>query len=97
MQAATAARAEAAIARTGVEQVRAKMQAALEARAARRRRGPKPARNWQDHVLREIICALDRGEPIPSGPALAQSCLNKLNYQPDVSAINKLIKNVLDG
>jgi hypothetical protein len=62
-----------------------------------RPRGPRPTRNWQDHVLREIIRAQAKGKSIPSGPVLAQSCLDTLGHLPDVSAINKLIKDVLDN
>jgi hypothetical protein len=62
----------------------------------RRRRpsGPKPARNWQEHVMRKVIHAYSRGRPIPSGPDLAQSCLDDLDLEVDVSAINKLLREL---
>jgi hypothetical protein len=61
----------------------------------RRKPGPKPTENWQDHVLREIARARHRGEPLPAAADLAQSCGETLGYVPDVSAINKLIKATL--
>ena len=58
--------------------------------------GPKPLRNWQDHVLREIVRALANKHSIPAAPTLAQSCSDRVGYTPDVSAINKLIRDVLN-
>jgi hypothetical protein len=67
---------------------------------ARRHRmppGPRPARNWQEHVLGEIVRAFTAGRRRPSGPELAQSCQDRLGHAPDVSAINGLIRDVLRG
>jgi hypothetical protein len=63
----------------------------------RRRPGRRPAQNWQEHVLHEIVRAFRRGEPFPTGPKLAQSCADNLGHTPDVSAVNTLIRDVLNG
>jgi hypothetical protein len=57
--------------------------------------GRRPARNWQEYVLRAIIRALYNNRPIPSGSELAAACLEDLKLLPDVSAINKLKAEVL--
>jgi len=61
----------------------------------RRPPGRRPTRNWQEHVRNEIIRAFHSGKPMPSGPDLAQSCLESVGHAPDVSAMNKLIKDIL--
>jgi hypothetical protein len=61
----------------------------------RRPTGPRPTENWPEHIRNEIIRALNKGKPIPSAPELAEFCSKSLGYTPDVSAINKLIKDIL--
>jgi hypothetical protein len=105
VRAALQAELEKALAR--IEELRTALQTVTEPREKteaastttnnpRRRRpsGPKPARNWQEHVMRKVIHAYSKGRPIPSGPDLAQSCLDDLDLEVDVSAINKLLREL---
>jgi len=105
VRAALQAELEKALAR--IEELRTALQTVTEPREKteaastttnnpRRRRpsGPKPARNWQEHVMRKVIHAYSNGRPIPSGPDLAQSCLDNLDLEVDVSAINKLLREL---
>jgi hypothetical protein len=59
--------------------------------------GPKTARSWQDHVLREIVRATCAGRPHPSASELAQSCLDDLNISVEPTAINKFLRDVDAG
>ena len=59
--------------------------------------GPKTARAWQDHVLREIVRANRTGRPHPSASKLAQSCLDDLNISVETTSINKFLRDVDAG
>jgi hypothetical protein len=56
--------------------------------------GPKTARDWQDHVLREAYRAAAEGRRLPSGSELADSCAEYLGVTVDVGDINKFLKKV---
>jgi hypothetical protein len=58
----------------------------------RQQTGPKTARRWQDHVLREQYRAASEGRPLLTGPELADSCTEHLGVEVDVSDINKFLK-----
>jgi len=65
----------------------------MGSRSARRQQtGPKTARRWQDHVLREQYRAASEGRPLLTGPELASSCEEHLGVTVDVSDINKFLK-----
>ena len=59
--------------------------------------GPKTARGWQDHVLREIVRAFWDKRPEPTASELAQSCIERLGIAPETSAITRFLRNVRDG
>jgi hypothetical protein len=59
--------------------------------------GPKTARGWQDHVLREIVRAAYAQRPVPAASALARSCTEHLGVTPDVSKINEFLRKVRAG
>jgi hypothetical protein len=59
--------------------------------------GPKTARSWQDHVLRELYRAFYAQRPMPAAPELAQSCLDHVGFMPDVSKINEFLRKVRAG
>ena len=59
--------------------------------------GPKTARRWQDHVLREIIRAHWEGRPDPPASELAQSCTVHVGVTPETSAITRFLRDVRDG
>ena len=58
----------------------------------RQQTGPKTARRWQDHVLREQYRAAAEGRPLLTGSELANSCEEHLGVTVDVSDINKFLK-----
>jgi hypothetical protein len=58
--------------------------------------GPKTARDWQDHVLREMYRAAAEARRLPTGPELADSCTEYLGVMVDVGDINKFLKKVRD-
>jgi hypothetical protein len=76
---------------TGAELSTAKVRAAL-----RQTPGPKTARDWQDHVLREMYRAYYDRRAMPTGPELSTSCTEYLGVTADVSDINKFLKAVRD-
>jgi hypothetical protein len=59
--------------------------------------GPKTARRWQDHVLREIVRAHWEGRPDPPASELAQSCTVHVGVTPETSAITRFLRDVRDG
>jgi hypothetical protein len=63
----------------------------------RQQTGPKTARRWQDHVLREIVRAHWEGRPDPSASELAQSCTVHVGVTPETSAITRFLRDVRDG
>jgi hypothetical protein len=75
----------------------AKLSAAKVRAALRQTPGPKTARDWQDHVLRELYRAYYDRRAMPTGPELATSCEEHLGITADVSDINTFLRNVRAG
>ena len=61
----------------------------------KRRPGPQPTQDWPMHVACEVIRALRAGEKIPTAAKLAQSCEDELGYQPDLRAVQRLVRDLL--
>jgi hypothetical protein len=59
--------------------------------------GPKTARRWQDHVLREIARASYEMRPRPTASELARSCSEHVGVTPDTSQINEFLRRVRTG
>jgi hypothetical protein len=47
------------------------------------------------HVAGELARLVTEGKPVPSARELAPFCEDTLNWEPDISAIQKLIKALL--
>jgi len=62
---------------------------------ARRRPGPQPKHDWPIEVAREVIRIVRAGKREPTARQLAQFCENQWGWQPDISAIQKLLKRLL--
>jgi hypothetical protein len=60
----------------------------------RQQTGPKTARRWQDHVLREIVRASFDLRPRPTAAELARSCTEHVGVTPDTSQINEFLRRV---
>jgi hypothetical protein len=58
----------------------------------RRKPGPKIKNDWRLHVAAETHRIREKEKRIPSAAELAQFCENNLGYQPDESAIQKLLR-----
>jgi hypothetical protein len=62
----------------------------------RRKPGPRTRKGWKLHVAGELDrLVLKEGKPIPTAAELAQFCEDTLDWQPDPSAIQKLIKALI--
>jgi hypothetical protein len=61
----------------------------------RRKPGPKVKKDWRRHVAAEADRIMENKNRIPSAAELAQFCENKLGYQPDERAIQKLLRYLL--
>jgi hypothetical protein len=59
----------------------------------RRTPGPRPEKDWPAHVERELI---RRGLGKMTAEDLCQFCEDTLDYQPDVSAMRKLLRRLLN-
>jgi hypothetical protein len=55
--------------------------------------GPRPEKDWPAHVTRELI---RRGLEKMTAEDLCQFCEDTLNYQPDPSAMRKLLRRLLN-
>jgi hypothetical protein len=62
----------------------------------RQQTGPKTARDWQDHVLREVVRGARAGRRLPTGPELADF-LQQLGITVEPTAINKFLRDVDAG
>jgi hypothetical protein len=62
----------------------------------RRKPGPRIKKNWKLHIAVELhrIVIIERKLP-PTAKDLAEFCVRKLNHHPDISEIQKLIKDLL--
>jgi hypothetical protein len=62
----------------------------------RRKPGPRIKHGWRLEVAAEVHRRRKKGGRTPTAGELAQFCLNKFDYQPDESEINKLVRILLD-
>ena len=61
----------------------------------RRKPGPQARHDWPTVIARELIRRAKAGEKDPTAAELAQFCLNKWDWQPDISALQRLLKQLL--
>ena len=54
-----------------------------------------PTKNWKLEVAVEVGLHLRQGKPIPTAKALAQFCLDELDYEPDTSDVQKWLRVLL--
>jgi hypothetical protein len=68
-------------------------QAGQEAKTAHRKPGRKTTKNWQLHVAGELhrIVVVEK-KPVPPASHFAKFCDDKLNYHPDIRAVQRLLK-----
>jgi hypothetical protein len=64
-------------------------------KSRRRKPGPKIKKGWRLRVAGEANRIMENEKRIPSAEELAQFCENKLGYQPDERAIQKLLRDLL--
>lgn len=62
---------------------------------ARRKPGKPTTHDWPLHVAREVIRIIRADEPVPTAPRLVQYCEDTLGYQPDIRAMQKLLRTLL--
>jgi hypothetical protein len=61
-----------------------------------RKPGRKPKKGWPLHVAGELYrIVVMENKPVPPASYFAQFCEDKLDYQPDIRAVQKLIKQLL--
>jgi hypothetical protein len=68
---------------------------ASEPPSPRRKPGRKPRGNWKLEVATEVGLYYRRGKPIPAANELAQFCQDELGFQPDISEIQKWLRQLL--
>jgi hypothetical protein len=62
----------------------------------RRKPGPTPIKNWKLHVAAELYRIFEiEGKQPPPASYFADFCRDKLNYVPDMRAIQRLLKHLL--
>jgi hypothetical protein len=69
---------------------------AQASKPGRRKPGPKITKGWRRQVAAEMNRIIEDERRTPSAAELAQFCENKLGYQPDERAIQKLLRSLLD-
>jgi hypothetical protein len=62
----------------------------------RRKPGRRPEKNWKLEVAVEVGLHRRAGKPIPTAKQLAQFCLDELGYLPDISHLQKWLRQLLD-
>jgi hypothetical protein len=70
-------------------------QSPLLTESQRRRPGPRAKKDWPTHVARELIRLARAGEPEPTAPQMCQHCWDTLHYQPDIRAMQRLLRDLL--
>jgi hypothetical protein len=68
---------------------------ASEPPSPRRKPGRKPRGNWKLEVATEVGLYYRQGKPIPAANELAQFCQDELGFQPDISEIQKWLRQLL--
>jgi hypothetical protein len=71
------------------------LSAELESPPPRRKPGPPPKLDWPTVVARELIRRARAGEREPTAPEMCQFCEDKLLWQPDVSLMQRLLRELL--
>jgi hypothetical protein len=61
----------------------------------RRKPGPPPQKNWHMHVIREVIRRARDGKEMPTAPEMCQFCEDTLSWQPDIRAMQRLLRDLL--
>jgi len=61
----------------------------------RRKPGKKPKHKWPTLVTRELIRRARAGEAEPTAPQIAQFLQDKLDWQPDIRAVQRLLRELL--
>jgi hypothetical protein len=61
-----------------------------------RRPGPQPTRDWDKVVVRELLKRAKAGEKLPSAPEMCRFCGENLNWEPDLSAMQQLLRLFAD-
>lgn len=60
----------------------------------RRKPGPELRHDWREAIMREVIRRLLAGEKMPKAPAMLQFCEDTLGYQPDIRAMQRLLREL---
>ena len=68
---------------------------ASEPPSPRRKPGRKPRGNWKLEVATEVGLHYRQGKPPPAAKELAQFCQDELGFQPDISEIQKWLRQLL--
>jgi hypothetical protein len=61
----------------------------------RRKPGRKPREDWKLFVAAKLWDLRKAGKPVPTAADLAQFCENELGYQPDISHLQKWLRELL--
>jgi hypothetical protein len=61
----------------------------------RRQPGPRAKKDWPKVVARELIRRARAGEDEPTAAQMCQFCQNKLGWQPDLRAMQRLLRDLL--
>jgi hypothetical protein len=61
----------------------------------RRQPGPRAKKDWPKVVARELIRRARAGEDEPTAPRMCQFCQNKWGWQPDIRAMQRLLRDLL--
>lgn len=56
--------------------------------------GPRPKKNWKQHVVVELARRIEANEPVPTAPDIAQFCIDTLGFEPGLRQIQRLIKAI---
>jgi hypothetical protein len=70
--------------------------APIDDKPQRRKPGPKIRHNWRLFVASQVYEIRKREGRTPSAGELAQLCEDKIDYQPDESDIQKLLRTLLN-
>jgi len=60
----------------------------------RRKPGPELRHDWREAIMREVIRRLLAGKKMPKAPAMLQFCEDTLGYQPDIRAMQRLLREL---
>jgi hypothetical protein len=62
----------------------------------RRKPGPRPTRGWKLFIASKLYDLQRAGKPTPPATDLAQLCEDELDYQPDISHLQRWLRQLLD-